>query len=485
MRLPHGDRDEFGFRWDGRAVTACVGDSVAAALYAAGHRVLARSRKFHRPRGLSGAFTAGVLARVDGRPHQRLDAVAARPGLDVRSQNAWPSARFDLLAAARLVPRRWLRAGFEHPRMLASGTRRFEAWERLMRHAAGVAAPPARSAWGAAIAGRRIAADTVVVGGGPAGHAAAARAAQDGGSVVLVSRHAEPGGLARETGVGLTPLPESVTVLAAHDVFALYEGATQVACAPRDGEAGATLIDAGHVVLATGRRSCPPLVPGADLPGVLDWHSALALAQDHAVAPGRRVAVLGSGVEADAAGLLARLGVEIVHAGPVAALHRIAGGSAVAAIALDRAVICDAVVHCGPWRPDPALAFQAGQHGDFRLASTGPGANVTLAGDTAAEPVLVGAALDDRALVCPCMDVTVAEVRALVTGGIDHVEEIKRLTGCGMGPCQGVPCWDLLAAALGEITGRPAEDFGHPTYRPPRAGLTMAQAAGLHGLVEP
>ena len=98
---------------------------------------------------------------------------------------------------------------------------------------------------------------------------------------------------------------------------------------------------------------------------------------------------------------------------------------------------------------------------------------------------MVGAALDDRALVCPCMDVTVAEVRALVTGGIDHVEEIKRLTGCGMGPCQGVPCWDLLAAALGEITGRPAEDFGHPTYRPPRAGLTMAQAAGLHGLVEP
>ena len=49
MRLSHGNRDEFDFRWDGRAVTACVGDSVAAALYAAGHRVLARSRKFHRP----------------------------------------------------------------------------------------------------------------------------------------------------------------------------------------------------------------------------------------------------------------------------------------------------------------------------------------------------------------------------------------------------------------------------------------------------
>ena len=485
MRLPHGNQDEFTFRWDGRSVPAWAGDSIAAALYAAGHRVLARSRKFHRPRGLSGAFTAGVLARVDGRPHQRLDAVTARPGLDVRSQNAWPSARYDLLAAARLLPRAWLRAGFEHPRWLPSGTRRFEAWEGLMRHAAGIAAPPARSAWGAAIAGRRIAADTVVVGGGPAGHAAAGRAAEEGGSVVLVSRHAEPGGLARETGVALTPLPDTVTVLAAHDVFALYEGATQVACAPRDGAEGATLIDTRHVVLATGRRSCPPLVPGADLPGVLDWHTALALAQDHAVAPGARVAVVGSGIETDAAGLLGRLGVEIVHAGPVADLRRIFGGREVAGIELERAVICDAVVHCGPWRPDPALAFQAGQHGDFRVASSGPGANVTFAGDATAEPVSIGAALDDRALVCPCMDVTVAEVRALVAGGIDHVEEIKRLTACGMGPCQGVPCWDLLAAALADITGRAAESFGHPTFRPPRAGLTLAQAAGLHGLIAP
>ena len=44
-----------------------------------------------------------------------------------------------------------------------------------------------------------------------------------------------------------------------------------------------------------------------------------------------------------------------------------------------------------------------------------------------------------------------------------------------MGPCQGVPCWDLLAAALAAITGRAAEGFGHPSYRPPRAGLTMVE----------
>ena len=81
------------------------------------------------------------------------------------------------------------------------------------------------------------------------------------------------------------------------------------------------------------------------------------------------------------------------------------------------------------------------------------------------------------------MDVTVGEIRDLVDEGVTHVEELKRLTGCGMGPCQGFPCWDLLAAALAAITGEPAASFGHPSYRPPRGALSVAQAAGLADLV--
>ena len=83
------------------------------------------------------------------------------------------------------------------------------------------------------------------------------------------------------------------------------------------------------------------------------------------------------------------------------------------------------------------------------------------------------------------MDVTVPEIRRLVEAGTTHVEELKRLTGCGMGPCQGVPCWDLLAAALAALTGRQPDTFGHPSYRAPRGALTLAQAAGLADLVQP
>src|SRR5262249_8507084 len=109
-RLPHAVTDRVTIRWEGRAVEAPAGDSVAAALYAADIRSLARSRKFHRPGGLSGSFVTGVLARVDGVPNVRLDGTVVRDGLDVRAQNVWPSQRADVLRLARLIPRRWLRA---------------------------------------------------------------------------------------------------------------------------------------------------------------------------------------------------------------------------------------------------------------------------------------------------------------------------------------------------------------------------------------
>src|SRR5262249_33763148 len=195
-RLPHAATDRVTIRWEGRPVEARAGDTVAAALYAAGIRTLAHSRKFHRPRGLSGSFVAGVLARVEGVPNVRLDETLVRDRLDVRAQNVWPNESADVLRLARLIPRRWLRAGFEHPRWLPSGTRALGLWGGFLRFMAGGGDPPDAPAAGAVIAGERLAPDTVVVGGGPAGRAAAAHAASLGRSVVLVSRSREPGAFA-------------------------------------------------------------------------------------------------------------------------------------------------------------------------------------------------------------------------------------------------------------------------------------------------
>jgi sarcosine oxidase subunit beta len=472
-------------RWNGRSIEARLGDDVATALYAAGVRVVGHSRKFHRPLGLSGSFVAGSKGQVDGLANVRLDRTPVRPGLVVEAQNVWPHARLDLLELARLAPRRWLAGGFEHPAWLPSGSRRFQLWEGLLRIAAGGGRAVEADRPGAVVAGDAIAVDVAVVGGGPAGRSAAIAAAAAGKSVTLISRGTMPGAVAEAFGASLPVLPPVVRVFAGYEAAALYRGARLLVAAPHDG-GPARLIEPAKIVLATGRRSTPPLVPGADLPGVLDLPTAVGLMRRCRLG---RVCLIGTGGLTPIAERLATLGADIVMATAATAVSAIQGQQQVRAVLLEdgRQFLCDAVVHAGPWRPDPVLPFQATASGEFRLAAAALPSHVECVGGAAgpAEPVVYGPRLDERALVCPCMDVTVAEIRRLVVAGTSHVEELKRLTGCGMGPCQGVPCWDLLAAALSALTGRQPDTFGHPSYRAPRGALTLGQAAGLAGLVQP
>ena len=65
-----------GFTWDGRAMQGLAGDTLASALMANGEHILARSFKYHRPRGIMSAGpeeggalgTVGAGARGDPNP---------------------------------------------------------------------------------------------------------------------------------------------------------------------------------------------------------------------------------------------------------------------------------------------------------------------------------------------------------------------------------------------------------------------------------
>ena len=168
-------------------------------------------------------------------------------------------------------------------------------------------------------------------------------------------------------------------------------------------------------------------------------------------------------------GRLEALGVTVAVSLPAPPLRRNHGRIADRGIDAGGPTPCDSVVHAGPWRSDRRLAFMAGADGDLRVLGAPLPPSVRIAG-AAAEPdqaVCHGAGLDRRALACPCMDVTVDELLDLIDAGEHHVEVLKRLTGCGMGPCQGIPCWDNLAHVVGHATGAGPEAIGHPTYRPP------------------
>lgn len=482
--LPHATEKRVRFTWEGRAIEACAGVSVAAALYAANVVTLGRSRKFRRSRGLSGSFPGGHLLTIDGVPHCRSDTVTVRDGMQVHAENVWPSLGFDILRLGALMPRRWVRAGFEHPRWVPDGSFLWPFWERALWFAAGMAEPPLQPV--PPIRGGRLNAETVVIGGGPAGRLAAVKVLESGqSSVVLISEGTAPGRTAEIMGAKLADLPSEIQLLTGHQVFALYRNGKVVGAAPLDPSQPAILIDANSVVLATGQYSVPPLVSGADLPGVMDAKTALKLSHNDGVMPGRRVVVIGTNNDGRGrdvvAGALTALSVEVVDVIDVSRVRRIVGRHRVTGIEADGFTPCDAVVHAGPWRSDPALPFQAGWSGDLRLMSGTLPAHVSLVGSAARAPesVAIPEVLDGRALVCPCMDVTVEEIRQLVSGGESHVEVLKRRTGCGMGACQGIPCWDNLAALVSRLTGESSESIGHPTYRPPRAGITVAQAAGL------
>src|SRR5690242_21401417 len=106
-----------GFRFDGRRMSGLAGDTLASALLANGVRLVGRSFKYHRPRGIVTAGPEEPCALVDligsrGRePNWIATTLPLQQGLVAESQNRWPTLRFDLRAVADRLGR-FLPAGF-------------------------------------------------------------------------------------------------------------------------------------------------------------------------------------------------------------------------------------------------------------------------------------------------------------------------------------------------------------------------------------
>jgi NADPH-dependent 2,4-dienoyl-CoA reductase/sulfur reductase-like enzyme len=480
-------RKAISFQWNGQTLTGMEGDTIAVALHRIGILTLARTRKHHRPIGYSGSYLSGVLARVNGIPNVRLDLERLTPGMEVHMQNVWPSARYDLLAAAQLLPAKMLYGGFEHSHWTPQGQRSFGVWERLMAFLAGMGEAPDPSTVVGPPQAERHRCDVLVIGGGAEGRKAANRAAASGRRVAIASRGDTLGRFSAVLGAPLENLHPAVQVFPGIEIFGAYRDGTLLVGAPHQHDRGAIAFDTNEVVLAIGRRSIPPLVPGNHIPGVMDAHSALRMAYEFQHAPGKAVAVLGTGAEGAIADKLQAQNVNVVHVGPIGALTAIRGRRRVNSINVGRVVPCDAVVHAGPWRADPNLLFQLQSEGQLQLELQPGQGRVTVArsANNGDEVVPVSAALPRSTLICPCMDVTAGEILSHIEAGETDPEVLKRLTSCGMGPCQGFPCWDAMIALLASKTNRAPSEYRLPSHRSPRRAITVAQAAGLTDVVEP
>ena len=89
-----------------------------------------------------------------------------------------------------------------------------------------------------------------------------------------------------------------------------------------------------------------------------------------------------------------------------------------------------------------------------------------------------------KVIVCRCEDVTLDELHAALARGYRTVEELKRFTGLGTGPCQGKECQAHVGHLLAEH-GAPSEGLRPFTARPPFAPTPLRVLAGADPVLNP
>lgn len=269
----------FEINFEGQPLPAFEGESVAAAMIAAGVYRFRESAGEHRGLFCGMGVCGECQVLIDGRS-QRACLEKAEPGM-------------------RVLP---------HP---------------ARRTAADTGSAHGVRLW------EELAPDVLVVGGGPAGLSAALAAAESGLEVVILDERRQSGGqyykrppaafrvdsgrldrqfregieLARQAALSGIDYRSTVTVIGA------FAGLKVAAVA----DDGMLMIQARRIVIATGAYERALPFPGWTLPGVMTTGAAQTLLRGYQVLPGHRVLIAGNGpLNLQVADELARAGSEVV-----------------------------------------------------------------------------------------------------------------------------------------------------------------------------
>lgn len=404
------------FRFEGRTYGGFAGDVLSSALWANDVRMLGRSFKYHRPRGVysMAGHDANVIVEDAQRTNMRGDMLPISHGLDVRAVNTSGSLENDRLRLtewfSRMLPVGFYYKAFHTPRRL------FPFYERQMRNVAGLGRINPNSRPQPSPKDYTFC-DLLVVGAGPSGLSAAIAAGEQGLQVLVVEEQARPGGsLAWQRGARIhdssagpgtsatnpqesSCLRPMLKQIEAMDNIELRCG-TQAAAwyadhwIPLLDQRRLTKLRAKSVLVAAGCFEQPAVFQNNDLPGVMLGSAAQRLIFLYSIRPFDRATVLAansdgyrvaldlhrSGVEvaaiidprpegelSDLARDVADAGLDIHHghviqeAIPAAGKKRIQGAVVSSTDGNSpRRIACDGIVQSVGWAPNAALLYQSG-----------------------------------------------------------------------------------------------------------------------------
>ncbi|MCB2426653.1 FAD-dependent oxidoreductase [Methylophaga pinxianii] len=286
------DRDKpFSFTYEGQKVTAFEGDTISSALWANGIRVLGRSFKYHRARGILTLANHDVNALMtDGLDTNiRADVLPVQADMTLTAVNTTGGVLKDrsqfIDKISPLLPVGFYYKAFHTPR------RFFPFWEDKIRKAAGLGEvnfnypripKPKQHAH----------CDVLIIGAGISGLSAALSVAEQGLSVIIVDENAKAGGsltydMADQAS---SQLAELLNAIEQHDNIRLITNAYAAGyyadhLVPIVETSGITKVRAKALIVASGAFEQPPVFRNNDLPGVMMGSAAQRLIYRYAVKP--------------------------------------------------------------------------------------------------------------------------------------------------------------------------------------------------------
>ena len=191
------DANKISFTFDGKKYFGFDGDTIASALLRNNVKILARSFKYHRPRGI---YTCGIeepnalvqILSENNEPNTRATVKKIYSGMKIESQNRWPSLDRDL-GAINNVFSPIFSAGFYYKTFMSPKGFWKKVYEPLIRRTAGLGKPPKEFRSKSTHSYHNV--DIVIVGSGLTGLLAAKKLIDTNYDVLLLEQDNLLGGI--------------------------------------------------------------------------------------------------------------------------------------------------------------------------------------------------------------------------------------------------------------------------------------------------